>query len=102
MGESSKKAVYFHIEKSFSIKKEEIPRRIEDFARAIESIFGLGAHFLEIIIMKRLNQRIRSGFNWSESSDFTFAEYIVAAERNFMERENPEEPVQSNLVETQG
>ena len=101
MGESSKKAVYFHIEKSFNIRREEIPSRIEDFARAIESIFGLGAHFLEILIMKRLHERIRGGFRLPESSDFTFAEYIIVAKRNFTEKENQEEPVQCKLMETQ-
>ena len=98
MGESSKKAVYFHIEKSFNIRREEIPSRVDDFARAIENIFGLGAHFLEILIMKRLHERIRGGFRWSESSDFTFSEYIIVAKRNFTEKENQEEPFQCKLM----
>jgi len=102
MGESSKHAVYFHIEKSFNIRRDEIPCKIEDFARAIESIFGLGAHFLEIIIMKQLHERIGGGFRWPESSDFTFAEYLAAAKRDFTEKDDHEDPVQYEPMEAQG
>lgn len=102
MGESSRQAIYFHLEKSFNIKRDEIPYRIEDFARAIESIFGLGANFLEILIMKRLHERIGGGFRWSESSDFTFVEYTAVAKRSFTDRENPEKPVQCEQMEAQG
>ena len=52
IGESSKQAIYFHIEKGFNIKRQEIPDKIADFQNAIEKIFGLGASFLEILIMK--------------------------------------------------
>jgi len=102
MGESSKLAVYFHIEKNFNIRRDEIPCRIEDFARAMESIFGLGAHFLEILIMKRLHERIGGGFSWPESSDFTFAEYIAVAKRSFVEKESEGAPVQCEPMEAQG
>ena len=99
MGESSKHAVYFHIEKSFNIRRDEIPCRIEDFAKAIEGIFGLGAHFVEIVIMKRLHERIGGGFKWPESSDFTFVEYLAAAKRDFTQKNNHEDPVQYESME---
>jgi hypothetical protein len=54
LGETSKIAIYFHLKKSFNIKKKEIPYKIEAFAKGIEKIFGLGANFLEILIMKQL------------------------------------------------
>lgn len=58
LGQSSRRAIYFHLEESFKVKKKEIPYKIEVFADAIEKIFGVGADFLEILIMKRLHEKI--------------------------------------------
>lgn len=57
LGDSSKQAIYFHLEKGFSIRKQEIPRNIQAFSLAVEKIFGLGANFLESLILKRLIER---------------------------------------------
>lgn len=84
LGETSKEAIYFHLEKSFNIKKKEIPHKIEAFAKGIEKIFGLGANFLEILIMKRLHEKIGGAFEWHESIDFAFSEYVAVAKRNFL------------------
>lgn len=86
LGVSSKEAIYFHLEKSFNVKKEEIPYNIKAFARAIEKIFGLGANFLEILIMKRLYEKIGGIFEWNEPTEFAFMEYVTAARRSFQER----------------
>ncbi len=86
LGQSSKKAIYFHLKESFNIKKEEIPFRISIFADAIEKIFGGGACFLEILIMKRLHEKVGGNFELRESTDFAFTEYIAAAKRNVMEK----------------
>jgi len=40
MGESSRQAVYFHIEKNSNIRRHEIPCRIEDFDTAIEAFLA--------------------------------------------------------------
>jgi hypothetical protein len=89
LGESSKQAIYFHLEKRFDIKKQEIPNKIEVFANAIEKIFGLGASFLEILIMKRLYVKLGRGFKFYGSEDFTFTEYVAAARRSFVEKNMP-------------
>lgn len=84
LGEASKEAIYFHLEKSFNIKKCEIPMRIEDFAHAMEKIFGLGASFLEVLIMKRLYNKIGGVFQLEESENFVFTEYVAAVKRSFL------------------
>lgn len=86
LGESSKQAIYFHLEKSFKIKKQEIPRKIEVFADAIEKIFGSGADFLEILIMKRLHEKIEGKIELQKSTDFTFNEYVSLVKRSLMEK----------------
>ncbi|MCW4043946.1 MAG: hypothetical protein NWE94_00315 [Candidatus Bathyarchaeota archaeon] len=57
LGESSRQAIYFHMEKSFNVKKQEIPRKTEAFAVAVEKIFGVGANFLEALILKSLSKK---------------------------------------------
>ncbi|HLE75381.1 MAG TPA: hypothetical protein VI864_04970 [Candidatus Bathyarchaeia archaeon] len=81
LGESSKQAIYFHIEKTFNIQKQEIPNRIEAFTCAIEKIFGLGATFLESLILKGLYEK--AGLNTKEGSfkDLAFTETVIAVKR---------------------
>lgn len=98
LGESSKQAIYFHLEKRFHIKKQEIPLRVEDFTDAIEKIFGLGADFLEILIMKRLHEKIRGASKCSETADFTFVEYITMTRRSLLE-ENGVESMMEEFVQ---
>lgn len=97
LGESSKQAIYFHLAKSFNVKRNAIPLEIEAFAEAIEKIFGLGANFLEVLIMKRLHEKIGVVFDWNESKRFVFAECVMLAKRNFEERQK--ERIAMELVE---
>ena len=97
LGESSKQAIYFHLAKSFNVKRNAIPLEIEAFAEAIEKIFGLGANFLEVLIMKRLHEKIGVVFDWNESRKFVFAEYVMAAKKSFEERQKQE--ITMELVE---
>jgi hypothetical protein len=85
IGESSKQAIYFHLEKDFKIKKQEIPRKIEAFILAVEKIFGIGANFLEALILKALYEK--TGLKGKEDSfkNLSVAE-IVAAVKQAMEQ----------------
>jgi len=89
LGDSSKEAIYFHLEKTFSINKQDIPYKIEEFANAIEKIFGSGARLLEIKIMKRLYEKVGPVFKYfPERDDLVFTEYMAAARllsRNFFQ-----------------
>lgn len=102
IGESSKQAIYFHLEKGFRIKKHEIPYKIEDFARATEKIFGLGANFLEILIMKRLYEKVGRTIQLHVSRDFAFAEYVAAIKQNFLEEKKAGEFSPCNQIVSQG
>jgi hypothetical protein len=86
LGESSKQAIYFYLDKNFNIEKQEIPHKIRPFKEALEEVFGVGASFLEVLIMKRLYETIGGNFQWKESEEFTFAEYVAVAERAFQQR----------------
>jgi len=94
LGESPKQAVYFHLEKSFKIRKREIPYRIDDFAHSLDKIFGQGADFLEILIMKRLHEKIGGVVRWPDSTEFTFVGYVATAKRSFLRREGTAETME--------
>lgn len=98
LGESSKQAIYVHLKVGFHVKRHEIPYRIEDFANAIEKIFGLGASFLEILIMKRLYEKLGRDFKLHVSEDFTFTDYVAAAKRSFLEKKETKE-IEEEMVQ---
>jgi hypothetical protein len=78
LGASSKQAIYFHLEKGFNIQKQEIPSNVEAFALAVEKLFGIGANFLEALILKGLYEK--TGLKGKEDAfkGLTFAETVVA------------------------
>jgi len=82
LGESSKQALYFHLERGFNIKKQDIPEKTEAFVNAMERIFGQGADYLEILIMKRLHSKIGLDVRLS-TPNLTFIEYVEAAKRRY-------------------
>ncbi len=77
LGDSAKQAIYYHLEKSFNLRKTDIPEKIEVFSNAIESIFGEGAKLLEIQIMKRLHEKAGSELiHTTIESELFFADYV--------------------------
>ncbi|MEM3875125.1 MAG: hypothetical protein QXU45_08355 [Candidatus Bathyarchaeia archaeon] len=83
LGESAKQSIYYHLEEKFKIPRNEIPKRIGDFAEGLEKIFGIGARFLEILIMRKLYDRIGKPLEWDERKELVFVNYVEAARRSF-------------------
>jgi len=54
LGKSVKHAIYWHLEHNKNLKREEIPKKPEEFIKALESIFGAGAEVLEGIIIREI------------------------------------------------
>jgi hypothetical protein len=86
LGDSARQSIYFHLEDKFKITRNDIPRRLQDFADGLEKIFGLGARFIEILIMKNLYEKIGQPLEWNESRELVFAEYVAAARQSFSKR----------------
>lgn len=79
LGNSTEHAIYLSLAKTFHIKKQAIPRRIDEFADAIEEIFGLGGKLIEIQIMKRLYEKVGHSLEYFPEQDaLVFAEYVEA------------------------
>jgi hypothetical protein len=81
IGDSCKDTVYFHLRRRFQIEKQEIPYKIEDFANALEEIFGAGARLIEIKIINALHQRVKEFKYFPNQGDIAFTEYVVALRR---------------------
>ena len=86
LGDSIMQTVYFHVERSFHIKKHEISYRPGAFTEAIENIFGVGANFIEILIMKKLHQKVDAHLMWKESEEFGLAQYVSEAKHVFQNK----------------
>jgi hypothetical protein len=86
LGESVKQSIYFHLENKFKIAKNDIPYRVKDFTDGIEKIFGLGAHFIEILIMKKLFEKIGQPLKWDQSKELVFTEYVAAAKQSYLKK----------------
>jgi hypothetical protein len=70
LGNSSKQAIFFHLESSFKLRKECIPSNLNEFTEALEGIFGPGAPYLEQLITKSLHQKLGLKFEEQECKDF--------------------------------
>jgi len=74
LGESGRQAIFFHLERSYSVKKYDIPKRPEAFAEGLEKIFGAGASVLQKIILENLYSKL--GLRYEDKKDYTFADYL--------------------------
>ena len=74
LGESGRQMIFFHLEKSYSIKRREIPKKPEAFATGLEKIFGAGASVLEKLIVKSLYSKL--GLKYEDKEERPFADYV--------------------------
>ena len=81
IGESSRQAIYYHLENRYGIKRESIPWNVKKFAKALEDFFGQGARLLEIKMMRTLHDQL-CGFKYlPERDEFSFTGYVEAVRR---------------------
>ena len=91
LGENVKTAVYFYLETSFHIHRQEIPEKIGEFSDALERIFSLGARHLEVLFMRSLHSKINLFCEWPLTyckwlvPDVTFQEYIRLMKHQFVD-----------------
>ena len=79
LGDSPKNAIFYHLENSFHLKKEDIPLNLSEFQQALERVFGPGAPYLEKLIVRRLYERL--GIDFEEPKHIDLAVYVDDAKR---------------------
>jgi hypothetical protein len=83
VGKSAKQIIYFYLEKNFNITRDDVPQRVEEFANALEKMFGSGAKIIEIQIMKKLYKKIGNSKYALRQDDIVFTEYIAALRKYY-------------------
>ena len=84
LGKSVRQSIYFHIENKASINRNEIPENLQQFQEGLETIFGTGARFIEILIMKNLHSEIRCPLVMKKNEQLEFIEYVNEAKRSYL------------------
>jgi hypothetical protein len=84
LGESARQSIYFHIENNFSVPRNQIPNNLQDFQFTLEKIFGVGARFIEILIMKNLYKKIDYPLTMNCNDQLEFIKYTQAAKETFL------------------
>jgi hypothetical protein len=74
LGDSGKQAILFYLEKSFSLKKHEIPQKPEAFFDGLRKIFGEGAHVIQKVILENFYSKL--GLKYEEKENYTFVDYL--------------------------
>jgi hypothetical protein len=82
LGNSPKQSILFHLEDSFQIKKENIPKNLLKFKNALEGLFGPGAPYIEKTIARRLHEKL--GLEFEESQSMDFLECVSDARKRIM------------------
>jgi hypothetical protein len=82
LGDSSKEAIFYHLETSFNLKREGIPSNMNGFAKALERIFGPGADYLEKLIEQRLYAKL--GLSLDQEHNDNFLSSLNAAKRQLL------------------
>jgi hypothetical protein len=84
LGESVGQSIYFHIENEFKVTRTEIPQNLEEFQEGLEKIFGTGARFIEILIIKNLHAKIGRQLVMKKSEQLEFIEYVGTAKQSYL------------------
>jgi hypothetical protein len=84
LGKSVKQSIYFHIENKFSVARNTIPENLVEFQGGLEKIFGTGARFMEILIIKNLHIKIGLPLVMEKGEQLEFIEYVDAAQQSYL------------------
>jgi len=87
LGDSARQSTYFHLEHKFKVARNNIPNHLEDFEHGLERIFGVGAKYIEISIMKKLYEKTGKPLTWNENEQLVFTKYMDAVRKSLGEKE---------------
>jgi hypothetical protein len=79
-GEAATLIIYNHLEKSHSLKREEIPEKIEVFIRGLEEFLSSGAHVVEKIVLKKVYSSF--GLQCRIKQGYSFVDYVTELKKN--------------------
>ena len=73
-GEIVRAAIYERLERSYQVKRGEIPEKLETFQLALEDLLGKSAKVMEKLIAKSLYRRLK--LNSTQHYGWTLVDYV--------------------------
>ena len=73
-GEIVRTAIFERIERSYQLRRQEIPETLETFHKALQVILGAPAKIIERLIAKNFYDRL--GLDFTGHNDWTIVEYF--------------------------
>ena len=74
-GETATLIIYNHLKKNHSLKREEIPEKLEVFISGLEEFLSSGAQVVEKIILKKVYSSF--GFQCQIKEGYSFIDYVT-------------------------
>jgi len=71
---SSPHIIYQLLESKYSLKRKEIPEKLETFTEGLQEFFRSGAHMIEKSILKESHTNL--GLKYKSREDYRFMNYI--------------------------
>ena len=87
LGEGVKKALYDYLERNISLKRTDIPGRLNDFRAALEKVAGTASIVMEKSIAKKVYSRL--GLNYTDKPGYTLSDFVAEARRNISQAAGP-------------
>ena len=85
--ETATHIIYKFLEKNYSLKREEIPEKLETFMEGLQDFFRSGAHMIEQSILEELHMKL--GLKYKSRKDYRFMDYIDDLENVYHVIKNP-------------
>jgi hypothetical protein len=82
LGNSPRDAIFYHLENSFQLKKEDIPMNLVEFKEALEGIFGPGTVYIEKLITRRLCENF--GLDLKDAETNSLLDCVEDAKRQLL------------------
>lgn len=83
-GEETAKAVYYHLDKNYSLKLEDIPKKPKIFSKALKNMFGkVGAKVIEVSLIKNLSSKFN--LKYQKQGSVKFSDYMNELVHNVVE-----------------
>ncbi|MEM2123260.1 MAG: hypothetical protein QXE79_06450 [Candidatus Bathyarchaeia archaeon] len=79
LGESVRQAIYRHMDKRYSIRREELPDKAGEFAIALRDMLGAGSEVLLRFMARRLYIKLKLGYE--EKPGWGFLDYVNHAKK---------------------
>ena len=81
VGKIVRAALYERLERTYQIKREDIPEMLEDLHSALQALLGASCPVIERLIAKNLHNHL--GLNFKQVAGWTLADYVKHA-RTFL------------------